>query len=484
MFKKLFLASLFLNSFITFSQDLVNYTPIELKKNRDVFQIVNNEKKEVTLFVSDKIKVKAIRLNEKMQIIDSISTERPDRKKFVEMIGYNSTNSNARLFWSSKDRSLILSQFYDFKDRKITTQELTLLIKNEKVLQNFSSKEKFYILTIGKETNAFKLHVFDQDGDHETKTIDLNALRFYKKDYTKTNLYGVFEESLLPFESPFSLQNIVTENPTSIADGAKKRKCYFSENQITITLDANPSYTQALIIDLEKFTVSEKIIKKPVILTQMSSSVNSNSFYFDNKFYQIKSSADEFFFTISDIEGNSLKEFHVTGDTPIDFKNSVIYQEGGDFGGTRILEKSSQFIRKVNNLNSGISCYHVGENTLITLGSVSEIKQAGSPVFVGAGLAGIAASAIAGGLAGYYNATMDSFNSYSNRKVVKIECLFDKDNNHIQGELQPLAFDKIRTFFDDNTDVSSKTLFKFESAYYLGYYDNKTKEYIIRKFVD
>jgi hypothetical protein len=97
MFKKLLLVSLFLNSFISFSQELVNYTPIELKKNRDVFQIVNNDKKEVTLFVSDKIKVKAIRLNEKMQIIDSISTERPDKKKFTEMIGYNSTNSNAIL---------------------------------------------------------------------------------------------------------------------------------------------------------------------------------------------------------------------------------------------------------------------------------------------------------------------------------------------------------------------------------------------------
>ncbi|KRD11509.1 hypothetical protein ASE21_07320 [Flavobacterium sp. Root901] len=200
-------------------------------------------------------------------------------------------------------------------------------------------------------------------------------------------------------------------------------------------------------------------------------------------FIKIKSAPDEFFFTINDEDGNLLKEFHVTADTPIDFKNSVIYQEGGDFGGKRILEKSSQFIRKVNNLNSGISCYNIGENTLITLGSVSEIKQAASPVFIG-GVAGIAASAIAGFAIGYYNATLDSFNSYSNRKVVKIECLFDKENNHIQGELQPLAFDKIRTFFDDNTDVSSQTLFKFESAYYLGYYDNKTKEYIIRKFVD
>ncbi|MNT38168.1 hypothetical protein D3C72_1743510 [compost metagenome] len=99
-------------------------------------------------------------------------------------------------------------------------------------------------------------------------------------------------------------------------------------------------------------------------------------------------------------------------------------------------------------------------------------------------MVGIAASAVAGATMAYYNSTMNNFNSYSNRKVVKIECLFDKENNHLKDELQPLAFDKIRTFFDDNTEVSSQTLFRVQSSYYVGYYDNKTKEYIIRKFVD
>ncbi|MBO9582836.1 MAG: hypothetical protein J7574_01620 [Flavobacterium sp.] len=481
--KKLLLATLLLFSLISFSQELVYYTPLELKKHRDVLPIVNNDK-EVTLFVSDKIKVKAIRLNEKMQVIDSISSERPDKKKFAEMIGYNSTNSNARLFWASKDRSLVLSQFYDFKTRKISTQELTLLIQNEQVLQGFSSNDNFFILTIVKETSTLKLHVFDQDGYHETKTIDLSNFRFYKKDYTKTNLYGIFEESLLAFEAPFSLQNINSETPTSITDGAKKRKCYVDNNELIITLDSNVDYTQIFVIDLKNYTAKEKIINKTIIINENRETLNSNSFYFAKKLYQMKSSPNSFFFTIKDLDGNVLKEYNVTPDAPIDFKNSEIYQEGGDFGGKRILETSSQFIRKVNKLNSGISCYNIGDNTLITLGSVSELKQGTSPIFIGGGLVGIAASAVAGATMAYYNSTMNNFNSYSNRKVVKIECLFDKDNNHLKTELQPLAFDKIRTFFDDTTDVSSQTLFRMQSSYYLGYYDNKTKEYIIRKFVD
>ncbi|PWB28435.1 hypothetical protein [Flavobacterium sp. HTF] len=480
MFKKILTVIFFFSALLSFSQELVNYTPVELKRNRDVFQIVDNNKKETTLFISDKEKVKAILLNEKMQITDSISTERPDKKVYTDMIGYNTNNSNARLYWSSSNHKQIFSQLYDFRNRKISINQYTLPFKDEVYLQKFSSKDKFYILSVIKESSIFKLHIFDQDGKYDTKSIDLNTLRFYKKDYTKTSLYGVLEENFLPFESPFSIQNIITENPSSIADGAKKRKCYFNEKEIIITLDTNVDYTQILTINLDSYTIREKVIQKPIIVTQNRSNLNSNSFYFDNKLYQIKSSPDSFAFTIKNLEGDLLKEFNVTPDTPIDFKNSDIYQEGSDFGGKRILENSSQFIRKVNNLYSGISCYHIGENTLVTLGSVSELKQSTGQIALGQfGLVGaIAASAI------YYNPTMQSFNSYANRKVVKIECLFDKDNNHIKEELKPLAFDKIRTFFDENTDVSSQTLYKLDSNYYLGYYDNKTKEYIIRKFFD
>jgi hypothetical protein len=419
-----------------------------------------------------------------MEIVDSISTERPDRKKFTDMIGYNTNNSNTRLFWASADRSLVFSQLYDFTTRKITEDQTTLLINNEQVLQNFSSKNKFYILTIVKESNILKLHVFDQDGDHETRIIDFKNYRFYKRDNTKTDLYGVFEESLLPYENSFALQNITTENTTSITDGAKKRKCYFDEKHLTITLDSNVDFTQIYTIDLKNFTVTEKVIQKPLIMGVLRTSLNSNSFLIDNKLYQIKTSPEQFYFTIKDLDGNLLKEYNVTTDTPIDFKNSEISVVGSDFGGTRILETSSQFIRKISKLSPGIACYHIGENTLVTLGSTSEAKQATTPMYVGAGFIGVGISIAAAGIMGYYNSTMNNFNSYSNRKVVKIDCLFDKDNSHINSELQPLAFDKIRTFFDTYTDVSSQTLFKMQNNYYLGYYDNKIKEYVIRQYAD
>jgi hypothetical protein len=250
-------------------------------------------------------------------------------------------------------------------------------------------------------------------------------------------------------------------------------------------LDSNVDFTQIYTIDLKTYAVTEKVIQKPLIMGGvLRASLNSNSFLMDNNLYQIKTSPDQFYFTIKDLDGNVLKEFNVTTKTPIDFKNSEISVVGSDFGGTRVLETSSQFIRKISKLSPGISCYHIGENTLVTLGSASEIKQGTAPMYLGGGLIGVGLSAAAGGIMGYYNSTLSNFNSYSNRKVVKIDCLFDKDNNHVKSELQPLAFDKIRTFFDTYTDVSSQTLFKMQNYYYLGYYDNKIKEYVIRQFAD
>jgi hypothetical protein len=478
MLNKVLLASLFLNGLISFSQEIVSATPVELKKNRDVFQTLNEDKKEVTLFVSDKIKVKALRLNEKMEIVDSLSTERPIVKTYTNMIGYNLNNDNTRLFWSSNDYEEIFTQLFDLKTRQVVTKQYSLVLKEEKILQKFSGNDNFYILSVLKKGNSLKLHIFDKEGIHTEKIMDFNRFKFLKSDNTRTDFYGILKENLLPFEAPFSMQNINVKNPTSLTDSAKKRKCYFNDKQITITIDTNVDYSQIFIIDLETFSVTEKIVRQHSISGDRFY-LSSNSFYFENKLYQVKTSMDQFYFSIKDLDNKLVKEYDASSEKQIDFKNSEMSLEGSDFGGKRILTNSSQFIRKINNLNLGISCYHIGQNTLIAFGGVSSEQQsAGQTAMSQFGLIG-ALIAVA-----VYNPAMDSFNSYSNRKVVKLEGLFDNEGNHIKGELQPLAFDKIRTFFDKNNDVSSQTLFRMGDFYNLGYYDNKTREYIIRKFAD
>jgi hypothetical protein len=191
MFRKTILATLILSNFISFSQEKVSSIPIDLKKNRDVFQTVNYDNKKISLFISDKTKVKAIQLDEKMQIVDSISSERPNTKMYTKMIGYNINNENTRLFWSSDNYKEIFTEVYDFKNRKTSTKQHSLTLQDEKILQKFSDKDFFYLLTVVKKSNDLKIYIFDKEGEYTEKKINLDAFTLYTSEYMPSTLYEV-----------------------------------------------------------------------------------------------------------------------------------------------------------------------------------------------------------------------------------------------------------------------------------------------------
>jgi hypothetical protein len=480
MLKQKILIALFLFSIVSFSQEIVNSTPVTLKKQKDIFQIIDKEHNEVDLFVVDDLKMKAIRLGENMQIIDSLTDQKPNKKIYEKMIGNNGTAVKPNLFWTSSDYKKIAMQQFNFSTKTSTIKEYDLPLKNEIILQSFSTSKYFYLLTILKNSNILKFYAFDNVGKLEEKAIDVSSFHFYKSfDNKKLNLFDILKQNLLPFEAPFSMRKIESDTPISLAQSAKKRKCYYNEKEIIITIDNNLHYTQLIIIDLENYTAKEKIIKNPSIpVNGQYDAPNSNSFLIKDKLIQVKTSSDKFILTLKDLEDKLIKEYEVTKDTEIDFKNTDIIQTAGG-SSSRVLEKSAQFIRKVNNSNSGISFYNLGDKNLITIGSVSEQQQ--TTAMAMGGMFGAAGALLA---SAFSNPTMENFDEYERRKVVKIDCLFDTNLNHIEGEVQPIAFDKIQTFFDKKMNVSLKTLFRLNSFYYLGYYDNDNKNYVIRKFED
>jgi hypothetical protein len=505
MFKKSIVLVLMLSNLISFSQEATNSFPLELKGNRDVFQIVNEANKNVSLFVSDRKEVSSFLLNESMQITDSIKTERPERK-YTDIAGYINKDKNIRLYWSSEDHKEIYTQLYDTENHTVLNQEYALSLKNEKFVQNFSENNLFYMVTIVKESNLLKFYIFDIDGKMSEKTIDFNGFRFLDKDNHKSNFYSILREFKKALNASISLQKITPENTTSLTYSSNKRKCYLKNNKLTITIDLSIDFTQLIIIDLNTFTATEKFIKNPYIYYENSLEVDSNSFLMDDKLYQIKSSSSMLKLSIKTLDDTLLKEYTATETEPIDFKNSDIIQKGTVKSGLfpidndRVLEKTKQFLRKLHNASCAISCYNLNGNTLLTLGSVTDLNVGGVMMPMGApgfGGANFGSTSFPNFQFMYVNPTYDNFNSYKNRKVVFINCLFDKDNNHVSGELKPIAFDKIQGFLveDDKQDTlsffsnpenkeKSKTVFKLDSNYYLGHYDNKTKRYVIRKFTD
>lgn len=459
------------------SQEIANTLPLTLKKNKGVFQVVNNTAKQTSLFFADKTDITSVRLDDKMQLIDSITAKRPE-KGYDRMVGSNFDGNSPRLFWTSSNHEKICLQWFDFDKHAASTQFYELPYDGERFLETFSSQDHFVILTVLKRSSSLRLYVFGKDGKMETKTVALTG-KFFDYSYKPTDLYGVLGENFLPFEAPYALQKITNESPVSLTEGAKKRKAYFDGQKLILTFDNNSKYTHLITIDFADFSATEEVFQMPYVDGNDFYGVNSNSFLSqDGKLFQMKVSSSKLAVSIKDTQnkGAIIKEYTAFDNAPIAFKNSDIIQEKGDYGNTRTLEKTAQFLRKTNNMNSGVSVCGIGGNYLVTLGSVSE--QTDNRMMFGAmfGAAGVLIAAVV------WNPTLDSFNSYQNRKVVTINCLFDTEGNHIPGPVKTLAFDKMRGFLEDRDGISSQTIFKLGTFYYLGYYKKDDKKYFIHQF--
>lgn len=459
-------------TFMSYSQESNLSIPIEMKGNRDVFQITNKSNNTVTLFLSDKEKVTAIRLSEKFEIIDSISTNRPD-KKYVEILGYNGNYNNPTIFWGKQNKKEVLEQEFNFLNKTAVTKEYSFEFKKEKIIKSISTNSTFYIVTCSKDDLSINFYVF-KDSNVDLRKIDLKEITFYNSYKERTNIYDVFTESIHMENASNGVELISKNTLTTLLSSSVKRKMYLDENHLTFTFDNSKDITQAIFVDLMTFTHTIKFYQNPRIVGE-DLFLNSNSYLYDNKIFQMKTSTDEFYLTVKNFDDTLIKTHHLKKNDSLYFINTPVYQENGEFGGNREFDKASKFIRKINNLSCGLTVHNLEDHYILTLGSVSQTN--GNALMIGSmfGVAGVlVASAI--------NPTMDSFNSYANQKVVYTNCLFNKEIEHITGNVPEFPFDKIRKYLDTNKGLKSKTLFKFNENYYLGFYEKSEAKYTFKKF--
>ncbi len=493
MFKKFLILLLVFNTAVSFSQEMITSFPIDLKGNRDVFQIVNDTTKETTLFVSDRKKVLAFLLDEKMDIKDSTSTVRPERK-YTDILGFSGEKSNPKLYWSTVGHSQLYAQFFDLKNNTVSTQDYALDLSKEKFIQAFSENKKFYVLSLITNSNFLKLYVFDEEGKLDVKTMDFSSFKLFRSKSNYGSVSEVFARSigeLNTFENAYKIAKITTDSPTSLSDSAKKRKCYSNGKEITITLDFNDAVTQLIVIDLQTLTPSFFEISKPKLNTVSSSDdLNSNSFLYGDHLFQFTLSPYKMHLTVKDLKGNLIKEYAAGENETVTFKNSDFLRQN-HLGSERQLETTAQFLRKVNRSNVGVSAYEWNGKYLITLGSVSPERPQGggmSPMGGGMGMMGGGGMGMhfSGGfyMGMYFSPTFGKLDSYANRKVIYFDSLLDKDFNHTNDKIADIAFDKMQAFVTKYPEIDSETIFKLNTFYYLGYYDKMAKSYILQKFTD
>lgn len=459
---------------ISFGQEKVSSFSPKDKERKDVFAVVNESDKKTALFFIDKKSLKASQFNENMQFIDSLEINF-SKKEVNDIIGHSLSKNQYYIYWTGSNSKEIVVQCFDFEAKKTRSHTIPFDIGKEKIINRITKNNIFYIITATKTNNVLNIYTFI-DGKQEKNVADGTELKFFSDGKSATFWDMYTEQSGMVYRD--GLKNISAETPASLVLSTHKKKTYSVENKLIFTFDVNDNFTQILTLDLLNFKLTQKLYTKPYSKRGDFQTFDSNSFLVNNLLIQIKTSGTALYLSVKDLEGNEIKNITLEQDMPVVFKNSEIIQEDGSIKDQKILEKSNQFIRKTNNLNPSVSGFFKDGQYHLVMGGVSYPKQ--DAVMLGGLIGGFTGALIASAFSSNYS--VDNLNSYRNKRVVYIYSTFDKDFNHVSGNSEKTAFDKLRLFSEENTDLINQTIFKLDSKLFFGGYNRNTNEYSFYKF--
>jgi hypothetical protein len=304
----------------------------------------------------------------------------------------------------------------------------------------------------------------------EEKKVDLSQEKFVKFNGLETSLYYLITSNEKPTKTQSS--NINYNIPNSLETTSAINKVYFKDGLITITNDNASSHTNLIQINIKNgnYTYNE-IPKKGFLKEELRT--ESNSFILDNYFFSIYATTNKMAFAVYDIEAKLfIKEYIVNNNDSIAFKNTPVIKSNGRRTKTKEPRNSAKFFRDIVNSNSGISAYKQNDLFVVSIGG-SEKEQVGGFAIAGGILGGALGAAL-----------LSAFDSYDLSTSKKIDCLFDENFNHIQGEVPENGFDRIKAFMNGHkmNNVPLQTIFKYKEHYILGFYNRNTGIYKFLKF--
>ena len=448
------------------------------KNTKELFTVVDNATMQPTVFFVNDDELNATRFDKNLVQIDNLSLAFAKRD-VRNILGNSNSGNQYYVYWTGAAGNEVISQHFDFDSKTTKSHKIAFDIEKERVIDNFTANNIFYVVTALKNTNFLHFYRF-QNGAMDKKTIDVSSNKFLDRTQQKVTFYDLYTELSGAIYSA-GIQSISADTPASIVLATNKKKSYVQGDSVIFTFDVNPSFTQALTVDLKTFAATQKTYSAPYIPLEPGDRPDSNSFLVNDILIQIKVKSDIMQLTAKKLDNTSIKSITLEADEEVSFKNSDIIQENGSIASTRILGSSNQLLRKMHNLSPAVSAHFIDDKYFVVLGGVSPPKQ-DKYVMIGGMVGGFAGAMI--GAAISPNSTAANLNSYENKKIVYIQSVFDKDFKHVSGAYKKLAFDKLRLFIENNDKLKNHSIFKIGDDLYLLAFSNVTNVYSFYKFQD
>ena len=462
--QKLIAFFILLQSPLLFSQTVLTSYPLELKKSKEYNQIVNAENTtthDLFVFASDKETITILKYNSALFLSNQYTLARPDLD-YKLLTGYSfNDEGNPTLYWTSEDLKETMAVQYDLNTKTTAVYKYYQSYSNQSIVTPFQESNTFYILSQKDSEQKMVLYIF-KNGKKEEKILDFSSFKFQNRNMKPLTLDQIL--GVCPIEK------IETNQFNPLFKGTQKTKMYVLKNRILLTLDHNFNETQAFDIDLSTFEIQEKKFPQPATKKQMGL---ANSFYHENKIYQLNSNEDELLFEIKDYKSNEvIKSYQVSKTDTIAFKNSPLYIQI-DGQKQREVKNTAKFLQRLLYMNTGLTVYKTPKTILITLGGTG---NSGTNLDLTTRInAAVEANAT--------DITYDLLNN-AGPTTVYFESTFDKKLQQTKQEQEPLALDFISRFANEHPEVSLGSTVRFKNYYIFGYYDRYAKQYIMRKFID
>ncbi len=368
-------------SWSAFGQKVIFERELNLRRGfngkRESYPLVNNVNGELALFMIDANSINLHLFGPQFNLVDTIEGPKPKGISPNTLLGSNQTNGQITLFYSSNSAltgtEKLSAVIFNRNTKAIIQKTVDLNLKNEKFVGAVTFLNQFYYFTAMKASSILKVYRFNEGDVYTTHTFDFNNQQFGKN--AKDPLYKLLTGQNLPgFGDPFMF--IESDIPNSLDIVSKPNKVYAFSDKLVLTFDHRLGSTEIITIDPNSMTAEFRSIKKPALAKTDPYHQSSNSFLLGNNFFQINVNADEMIATILDYSDEKIVQtFHVLKDDEIAFKNTSIIQEGGSTiyaKEERELSKTKQFLRKVAELDAGISAYRTSEGMQMTMGGLQK----------------------------------------------------------------------------------------------------------------
>lgn len=453
--KKLLLFFLLIYNSLLFGQTVLNSYPLDFKRSDPNNQILNVEDtttNDVFVFATNTQNITILKYNSALFLKNDFTVPRTNLED-KSIIGYSfSEDGNPTLYWATEDyRSIFVIKYYlENKTYKVLSFKFPYL--SQYIVTTFQKNNLFYILS--KEVAQPELIVYAfKNGTVEEKPFDFSDFTFQNRKTQVLTFNQVIAEN--------PIEKMESDDYNPLDKSAKKSKIYMQNEHLILTLDHNQKNTQVFDINLENNDIKEKNFPQSVIQSPKKS---SNSFFYNDKLYQINASEADIIFDIKDYNsGETIKSFKASKNDTIRFKSSPLLTQRENQKPTEI-KKTSKFLQRLSFLDTGISVFKNNQNTLITLGGVPKMEK-------------------------FYYAINDEFYNmnYSpnfHTETVFFESTLDPNFDFVNQQQMPLAFDNINYFLGQSKKAILPSTLKFKNYYILGYYDTVSKQYMMRKFTD